>query len=149
MAHEAVAARASTITQLRTSLATDVSHILYPCSTDRVVIGKALHDERQMNGVLATRSAARIYFCGQAWRSAGAIMKGPTMKTFSKIAIASPAVIGAMALSLMGATPADAQSRYRDRDRDRDNDGVWDADLEVPGTVFHGKMGSTLQQPVR
>ena len=48
------------------------------------------------------------------------------MKTFSKIAIASPAVIGAMALSLMVATPADAQSRYRDRDRDRDDDRTED-----------------------
>ncbi len=48
------------------------------------------------------------------------------MKTFSKIAIASPAVIGAMALSLMAATPADAQSRYRDRDRDRDDDRTED-----------------------
>ncbi|GLS00604.1 hypothetical protein GCM10007859_06110 [Brevundimonas denitrificans] len=48
------------------------------------------------------------------------------MKTFSKIAIASPAVIGAMALGLMAATPADAQSRYRDRDRDRDDDRTED-----------------------
>lgn len=47
------------------------------------------------------------------------------MKTLSKIAIASPAVVGAMALSLMAATPADAQSRY-DR-RDRDNDRTEDA----------------------
>lgn len=42
------------------------------------------------------------------------------MKMFSTIAIASPAVIGAMALSLMVAGPADAQSRHRDRDRDDD-----------------------------
>ena len=48
------------------------------------------------------------------------------MKTSSKIALASPAVIGAMALSLMAAGPADAQSRYRDRDRDRNNDRTED-----------------------
>ena len=39
------------------------------------------------------------------------------MKTLSKIALV-PAVAGAMAVSLMAAGPADAQSRYRDRDRD-------------------------------
>ncbi len=44
------------------------------------------------------------------------------MKTFSKIGIAAPAMVGAMALSLMAASPADAQSRYGDRDRDRGND---------------------------
>ncbi|TAJ64682.1 hypothetical protein [Brevundimonas sp.] len=48
------------------------------------------------------------------------------MKTLSKIAFAAPAVVGAMALSLMAASPADAQSRYRDRDRDRDNDRTED-----------------------
>ena len=42
------------------------------------------------------------------------------MKTFSQSAIAAPALIGAMALSLMAASPADAQSRHRDRDRDND-----------------------------
>jgi hypothetical protein len=45
------------------------------------------------------------------------------MQTLSKIAFASPAVIGAMALSLMAASPADAQSRYGDRNRDRDQTG--------------------------
>ena len=45
------------------------------------------------------------------------------MKTLSKIAIASPAVVGAMALSLLAASPADAQSRHRDRDRDNDRTG--------------------------
>ncbi|MEY4555847.1 MAG: hypothetical protein RL093_966, partial [Pseudomonadota bacterium] len=44
------------------------------------------------------------------------------MKMFSKLAIAAPALIGAMAVSLMAAGPADAQSRHRDRDRDRDDD---------------------------
>lgn len=44
------------------------------------------------------------------------------MKTLSKIALASPAVVGAMALSLMAAGPADAQSRHRDRDSDRTED---------------------------
>ena len=48
------------------------------------------------------------------------------MKTFSKLAIAAPALIGAMALSLMAAGPADAQSRHRDRDRDRDDDRTED-----------------------
>ena len=48
------------------------------------------------------------------------------MKTFLKIGFAAPAVIGAMALSLMAASPADAQSRYRDRDRDRDSDRTED-----------------------
>lgn len=49
-------------------------------------------------------------------------MKGQTMKTLSKIAITTPAMVGAMALSLMVTSPADAQSRYNDRDRDRGND---------------------------
>jgi hypothetical protein len=47
------------------------------------------------------------------------------MKTLSKIAHASPANVGAMALGLMAATPADAQSRYnRDRDNDRTEDAL-------------------------
>ena len=45
------------------------------------------------------------------------------MTMFSKIAIASPAVAGAMALTLMAAGPADAQSRYDDRDRGDDRTG--------------------------
>lgn len=48
------------------------------------------------------------------------------MKTLSKFAVATPAVVGAMALSLFAASPADAQSRYRDRDRDN-NDRTEDA----------------------
>ena len=42
------------------------------------------------------------------------------MKTLPKLALVAPAAMGAMALTLAAATPADAQSRYRDRDRDND-----------------------------
>ena len=52
--------------------------------------------------------------------------KDRPVKTFSKFAIAAPAVIGALAMTLVSAGPADAQSRYRDRDRDRDNDRTED-----------------------
>ncbi|MGZ9098350.1 MAG: hypothetical protein ACXW3O_01485 [Brevundimonas sp.] len=45
------------------------------------------------------------------------------MTPLSKIAIAAPAVVGAMALTLMAAGPAAAQSRYGDRDRDDDRTG--------------------------
>ena len=45
------------------------------------------------------------------------------MNMFSKIALAAPAVVGALGLTLAAATPADAQSRYRDRDRDNDRTG--------------------------
>ena len=48
------------------------------------------------------------------------------MTMFPKIALASPAVIGAMALSLMAASPADAQNRDRERDRDRNEDRTGD-----------------------
>ncbi|WP_339914605.1 hypothetical protein [uncultured Brevundimonas sp.] len=41
------------------------------------------------------------------------------MKTFPRLALASPAVAGAMVLGLMAAGPADAQSRYRTYDQDR------------------------------
>ncbi|WP_374514957.1 YMGG-like glycine zipper-containing protein [Brevundimonas sp.] len=46
------------------------------------------------------------------------------MKTHAKIAIATPAVLGAMALSLAVTSPAAAQSRY---DRDRSSDRTEDA----------------------
>ena len=46
------------------------------------------------------------------------------MKTHPKIAIAAPAVLGAMALGLAVTSPAAAQSRY---DRDRDDDRTEDA----------------------
>ena len=42
------------------------------------------------------------------------------MKTLPKLALVAPAAVGAMALTLAAATPADAQSRYRDRDRGND-----------------------------
>ena len=42
------------------------------------------------------------------------------MKTLSKFAIAAPAMVGAIGLTLAAATPADAQSRYRDRGDDND-----------------------------
>jgi hypothetical protein len=58
-------------------------------------------------------------------------MKGQTMTMFPKIALASPALIGAMALSLMAASPADAQSRHRDRDRDRNEDRTGDVLIGV------------------
>jgi uncharacterized protein YcfJ len=66
-------------------------------------------------------------------------MKGQTMKTLSKIAIASPAMVGAMALTLMAATPADAQSRYRDRDRGDDN-----TEDALIGAVVGGLAGALI-----
>ena len=45
------------------------------------------------------------------------------MTMFSKLTLASPALVGAMALSLAAASPADAQSRYRTHDNDRDQTG--------------------------
>ena len=44
------------------------------------------------------------------------------MKTLSKIALTTPAVVGALALTLAAAAPAQAQSRDRDRDDDRTED---------------------------
>jgi hypothetical protein len=41
------------------------------------------------------------------------------MTLFSKLTLASPALVGALAVSLLAAAPADAQSRYRTQDRDR------------------------------
>jgi uncharacterized protein YcfJ len=63
------------------------------------------------------------------------------MKTHLKFAIASPAVVGAMALSLMAASPADAQSRYGDRDRDRGNDRTEDV---VIGAVVGALAGALI-----
>lgn len=63
------------------------------------------------------------------------------MKTLSKFAIASPAVVGAMALSLMVASPADAQSRYGDRDRDRGNDRTEDV---LIGAVVGALAGALI-----
>ena len=60
------------------------------------------------------------------------------MNPFSKIALASPAVIGAAALTLMSASPADAQSH-----RDRDNNTGRDA---VVGAVVGGLAGALIGQ---
>jgi hypothetical protein len=59
------------------------------------------------------------------------------MNMFSKVAIASPAVIGAMAVTLMAASPADAQSRYRDRGDDRGQDAI-------VGAVVGGLAGALI-----
>src|SRR5690606_10455794 len=56
---------------------------------------------------------------------------------FSKAAIAAPAVIGAMAVTLMAATPADAQSRHRDRGDDRGQDAII-------GAVVGGLAGALI-----
>jgi len=58
------------------------------------------------------------------------------MKMLSKIAFASPALVGA--LTLMAVAPAEAQSRYRDRD---DNNTGRDA---VVGAVVGGLAGALL-----
>lgn len=58
------------------------------------------------------------------------------MKMLSKIAFASPALVGA--LTLMAAAPTEAQSRYRDRD---DNNTGRDA---VVGAVVGGLAGALL-----
>jgi hypothetical protein len=60
------------------------------------------------------------------------------MNPFSKIALASPAVIGAAALTLMSASPADAQS-YRDRDNNTGRDAV-------VGAVVGGLAGALIGQ---
>lgn len=62
------------------------------------------------------------------------------MKTLSKIALVSPALVGAMAVSLMAAGPADAQSRHRDRDRDR-NDRTEDV---LIGTAIGALAGAII-----
>lgn len=59
------------------------------------------------------------------------------MSKFSKAAIAAPAVIGAMAVTLMAASPADAQSRYRDRGDDRGRDALI-------GAVVGGLAGAMI-----
>ena len=59
------------------------------------------------------------------------------MSMFSKVAIASPAVIGVMAVTLMAASPADAQSRYRDRGDDRGQDAL-------VGAVVGGLAGALI-----
>ena len=46
------------------------------------------------------------------------------MNMLSKIAFASPALLGAMALTLAAAGPAEAQSRYRDRGDDNTTQNV-------------------------
>ena len=63
------------------------------------------------------------------------------MTTFPKIALASPALVGAMALSLMAASPADAQSRHRDRDRDHTDDRT--ADVLI-GAAIGALAGAAL-----
>ena len=63
------------------------------------------------------------------------------MTMFPKIALASPAVIGAMALSLMAASPADAQSHHRDRDRDRNDDRTGDV---LIGAAIGALAGAAL-----
>ena len=68
-------------------------------------------------------------------------MKGQTMTMFPKIAFASPALVGAMALSLMAAGPADAQSRHRDRDRDHTDDRT--ADVLI-GAAIGALAGAAL-----
>ena len=60
------------------------------------------------------------------------------MNPFSKIALASPAVIGAAALTLMSASPAEAQS-YRDRDNNTGRDAV-------VGAVVGGLAGALIGQ---
>ncbi|WP_417231867.1 hypothetical protein [Brevundimonas sp.] len=45
------------------------------------------------------------------------------MTMLSKITLASPALVGALALSFAAVGPADAQSRYRTHDNDRDQTG--------------------------
>lgn len=49
--------------------------------------------------------------------------KGRTMTMLSRLTLAAPALVGAMAVSLLAAAPADAQSRYRTHDNDRDQTG--------------------------
>ena len=61
------------------------------------------------------------------------------MKTLSNLALAVPAVVGAMGLTLAAATPADAQSRYRDRGND--NDRTEDA---LIGAVVGGLAGALI-----
>lgn len=61
------------------------------------------------------------------------------MKTLSKIAFAAPAAVGAMALTLAAATPADAQSRYRDQNRG--NDRTEDV---LIGAVVGGLAGALI-----
>lgn len=60
------------------------------------------------------------------------------MTLFSKIALASPAVIGAAAITLMSASPADAQS-YRDRDNNTGRDAI-------VGAVVGGLAGALIGQ---
>lgn len=60
------------------------------------------------------------------------------MNMFSKFALASPAVIGAAAVTLMSASPADAQS-YRDRDNSTGRDAV-------VGAVVGGLAGALIGQ---
>lgn len=61
------------------------------------------------------------------------------MKTLPKLALVAPAAVGAMALTLAAATPADAQSRYRDRDRG--NDRTEDV---LIGAVVGGLAGALI-----
>ena len=60
------------------------------------------------------------------------------MTKLSRLAVARPAMAGALALGLLAAAPAEAQSRY---DRGRDNDRTEDA---LIGAVVGGLAGALL-----
>ena len=90
-----------------------------------------------MNARLPARSDGAAYNGPISGGQTSDFRKDPTMKTLSKMAIASPAVVGAMALTLFAAAPAEAQN-YRDRN---DNNTGRDA---VVGAVVGGLAGALL-----
>src|SRR5690606_2947720 len=98
----------------------------------------SLPDERPVNDRLAHRSGRACQKEGEVRRlPPGGAERTDVMSKFSKAAIAAPAVIGAMAVTLMAATPADAQSRHRDRGDDRGQDAII-------GAVVGGLAGALI-----